>query len=129
MLDDGTANIFAAGFDTFRVETLPVPLDLTLLLRLVLMEDEESELELHILGPDTAPLGSLAHPVAADPGPLHRPGYAVSQIEVLEVSFLAVTTGVYSVELYVDHDATRPRSDEHRRSLYFNVREGLPDED
>lgn len=70
LLDDGTANIFAAGFDTFRVETLPVPLDLTLLVRLLLMEDEESELELHVLGPNTAPLGSLAHPVQADPGAL-----------------------------------------------------------
>lgn len=126
LLDDGTANIYNAGFDTFRVESLPVPLELTILTRLLLLEDEESEIEVHVLGPDTAALGSLTHPIAAEPGPNHRPGYSVSQIEVLELAFLARTTGVYSVELYVDHDPHRPRSDEHRRSLFFNVREGLP---
>jgi hypothetical protein len=128
LLDDGTANIYNAGFDTYRVESLPVPLELTILTRLLMLEDEEAEIEVHVLGPDTAPLGSLTHPITADPGPNHRPGYSVSQIEVLELAFLARTTGVYSVELYVDHNPDQPQAYEHRRSLFFNVREGLPTE-
>ena len=127
--DDGTANICAAGFDTFRVESLPAELPLTILVRILLSEDEESELEVHVLGPSTVPLGSLAYPVVAEPGPNHRPGYIVSQIEALELAIPAETSGVYSVELFADHDPHDPASPEHRCSLFFNVREGLPDAD
>jgi hypothetical protein len=127
--DDGTANIYAAGFDTFRVESLPAELDLSVLLRFLLIEDEASELEVYVLGPDTTPLGNLAFAIKADPGPEHRPGYLVSQIEALNLTFLAEREGVHSVELYADHDPDRPTAEEHRRSIFFNVRRGLPEQD
>jgi hypothetical protein len=122
--EDGTADIFGAGFDTFRVESLPAELELTILARLMLMEDEQGEIELQVLGPNMSVLGSLVSEVDADPGPNHRPGYIVSQTEALDVAFLAETEGVYSVELYVDGDRTR-LSPERRTSFFFNVREGL----
>jgi hypothetical protein len=123
--DDGTVDIFGAGFDTFRVDELPADLELTIVVRVLLMEDEHSEIELQMVGPDTTSLGTLIHPIDADPGPNHRPGYTVNQTEVLEVGFHADGEGVYSVEIYTG-GAHRP-SDERRRSLFFNVREGVPE--
>lgn len=123
--EDGTADIFGAGFDTFRVESLPAELELTILARLLLMEDEQGEIELQVLGPDMSVLGTLVSEVDADPGPNHRPGYIVSQTEALSVAFLAETEGVYSVELYVD-GGRKSLSPERRTSFFFNVREGLP---
>jgi hypothetical protein len=125
--EDGTANIYMAGFDTFRVEELPAELDLSVLLRLLMPEDQGGELEVYMLGPDTTPLGDLKFTVTPNPPPGHRPGYTVSQIEALNLLFRAEAAGVYSVELYVDHNPSKPLSDEHRRTLFFNVREGLPD--
>ena len=125
--DDGTANIYGAGFDTFRVDALPAELDLEVLLRLMLPENEPGLLEVYVLGPGTQPLGDLQFTVDPDPGPMHRPGFMVSQTEVLSLVFIAETEGVYSVELYVDHDPKRPHSPEHRHTLFFYVREGLPE--
>lgn len=124
--DDGTADIFGAGTDTFYVDQLPTEIDLTILVRLLLLEDEQSELELHILGPQTNPLRSFTWPVESDPGPNHRPGYIVSQIEALEIVGIPVETeGPYSVEIYADARPDR-LTDEHRRSIHFYVREGMP---
>jgi hypothetical protein len=124
---DGTVDIYGAGFDTFRVDELPAELDLEVVLRLMLSEDEKGLLEAYVLGPDTAPLGDLQFTVEAEPGPSHRQGFMVSQTEVLHLTFLAETEGVYSVELYVDHDPKHPRSPEHRHTFLFYVREGLPE--
>jgi hypothetical protein len=125
--EDGTVDIYGAGFDTYRVDELPAELDLDVLLRLLLSEDEEGRLEAYILGPDTVSLGDLQFPVEPDPGPMHRQGFMVSQTEVLRLRFLAETEGVYSLELYVDHDPNRPRSSEHRHTFFFHVREGPPE--
>jgi Family of unknown function (DUF6941) len=126
--DDGTANIYAAGFDTFRVESLPAELELTILVRLLLEEDEEGELEVDILGPNTAVLGMLSHAMNAEPGPNHQPGYIVSQIEVLELRFISESEGTYSVELFTERAHLDPTNELRRRSIFFNVRLGLPDE-
>lgn len=122
--EDGTADIFGAGFDTFRVESLPVELEVSILVRLFLTEDERGQIELHVLGPDTKPLGMLSHEVVAAPGRNHRSGFLVSQTEALETRFPAETVGVYSVEIYTDRAAV---SEDRRRSIFFNVREGLPE--
>jgi len=103
--EDGTADIFAAGFDTFRVESLPVQLELNILVRLLLAEDERGEIELHVLGPDTTPLGTLTHEIEAEPGPRHRPGYLVSQTEALEPRFCREVGGRLQ-----RRDLHRPRS-------------------
>jgi hypothetical protein len=126
--DDGTANIYRAGVDTFRVDALPAELDISIVLRLLMPEDRGGSVEVYMLGPDTRPLGNLDFAIMPSPGSGHRPGYMVSQIEALHLLFLAETEGVYSVELYVDHDPRHPLSDEHRRTLFFNVRAGLPDD-
>ena len=90
------------------------------------MEGEESELDVHVLGPNTVVLGAVQHPVEAEPGPSHRTGYMVSQTEVLELRRIpADTAGVYSVEIY-SGSARDGTSKDHRLSLFFNVREGLP---
>ena len=127
--DDGTADIFAAGFDTFRVDALPAELDLAVLLRSCCSRTKKANWRSTVLGPDTTPLGNLAFTITADPGPDHRPGYTVSQIEALKLVFLAETEGIYSVELYVGHSAGNATSEERRRSIFFNVREGLPERD
>jgi hypothetical protein len=124
--EDGTVDIFGAGFDTFYVDELPAELDLTILIRVLLMEDERAEFDVHVLGPNMAPLGALAHEVEAEPGPNHRPGYTVNQTEALELAFPAETEGVYSVEIYTD-GARAATSDDRHRSLFFTVREGLPE--
>jgi hypothetical protein len=126
--DDGTADIFGAGFDTFHVETLPAELELTVVTRLLLMEDEHAEIELQVLGPDTTPLGTLIHGIDAEPGPGHRAGYTVNQTEVLEIGFLAETEGVYSLEIYTDGERASVSPD-RRRSIFLTVREGLPEQD
>ena len=124
--EDGTADLFSAGFDTFRVERLPAELDLTIVARLLLMEDEETALLVHVLGPSTTPLGELQHSIEARPGPTHREGHMVGQTEVLDIRRIpAATEGVYSVELYVE-GAREAISVERHISLYFNVRAGLP---
>lgn len=125
--EDGTADIFAAGFDTFYADGLPARLEFTLVVRLLLMENEQNEIEVHLLGPDTTLLGTLTHKVEAKPGPNHRPGYLVNQSEALEVSFVAEQEGVYSVELYTDTGDREAVSEERRRSIFFSVRDGLPE--
>jgi hypothetical protein len=125
--EDGTADILGAGYDTFHVDKLPAEIDLPILVRLLLMEDEQGTIDLYVLGIDAAPLHSVTYEIEADPGPNHRSGYIVSQTEALEVLGLSVEAeGVYSIELYVNGDPNR-LSDEHRRSIFFNVREGLPE--
>lgn len=124
--DGGSADIYEASFDTIHVEQLPADIDLTLLCRLLLGEDEQAELELHVLGPGTAPLGSLAYEIAADPRPNHRPGYIVSQIEAIDVGFAAEEPGVYSIELFVNAPRGDPTAYERRRSIFFSVVEGVP---
>jgi hypothetical protein len=119
---DGTADIYGAGFDTFYVEEVPAVLELTVLVRLLLHEDEESGSELQMLGADTTPLGTLTFDIDPDPGPNHRPGYLVSQIEVLRASFRADSVGVYSVELFTSDERGDRVSEERRRSIFFNVR-------
>jgi hypothetical protein len=124
--EDGTADIFAAGFDTLYVDGLPAKLGVTILVRLLLQEGEKGEIEVQVLGPDTVSLGTLIHEIEAEPSPNHRPGYLVSQTEGLEIVFPAETEGVYSIELYTDkpHDAV---SEERRRSIFLNIRDGLPE--
>jgi hypothetical protein len=124
--EDGTADIFGAGFDTFRVESLPVDLELTILARLLLMEDEVAGLEAHILGPSGFSLRSLLIEIEADPGPNHRQGYTVNQTEAFVLEFEAPTEGVYSAEIYTDAQRGDPTAEERRRSLFFSVREGIP---
>jgi hypothetical protein len=122
---DGTVDIYAAGFDTFYVERLPATIDITILVRVHLVEDERAKIDVHVLGPDTVPLGALKHEVVAAPGSNHRPGYLVTQTEALEVKDLQVESeGVYSVEVYAD--PARGPYQERRRSIFFTVREGLP---
>ena len=124
--DDGTANIFGAGFDTFFVPSIPVELDFTILVRLLLMEGDKDEIGMQILGSETQLLGDLSIEIEADPGPHHRAGYVVSQIEVLEVpSITAEAEGVYSVEIYLGSHRPGP-SEDRRRSIFFNVLEGEP---
>jgi hypothetical protein len=83
---------------------------------------------LHIVGPEpTRSLRSLTYEIEAEPGPDHRPGHLVSQIEVLQVEFSAETEGVYSAEIYVEGRRGDPVSEERRRSIFFSVREGLPE--
>jgi hypothetical protein len=125
--EDGTADIFGAGFDTFRVDGLPAGLELIILVRLLMMEDETSDLELHILGPETTSLFSDTFEIEAEPGPNHRLGYTVSQTEALEIEFVAEREGPYSAEIYVDGHRGDPMSEERRRTIFFNVREGLPE--
>ena len=125
--DDGTADIFGAGFDTHYVDELPTKVEVTILVRLLMQEDEANEIELHVLGPDTGSLGSLSHPVEAEPGPNHRPGYIVAQIEALEVGFLAESEGVYSIEIYADAGKGQAVSAERRQSIFLNVRAGSPE--
>jgi hypothetical protein len=126
--EDGTADIFGAGFDTFRVEYLPADVDLLIVARFLLMEDEETSIDLHVLGPGTEPLYASSYDIEAMPGPNHRPGYTVSQIEVVEVIAVpAETEGIYSVEAYPDSVRGDPTSDQRRHSIFFSVREGLPE--
>jgi hypothetical protein len=124
--DDGTVDIYAAGFDTFYVEQLPASLDFTILVRLLLVEDEHAEIDVHVLGPDTVPIGALKYPIVALPGSNHRPGYLVTQTEAIVLEALPIqSAGVYSVEIYTDPG--RSPDEERRRSIFFTVREGLPD--
>jgi hypothetical protein len=126
--EDETADIYRAGFDTYYVESLPAGCELTILVRLWLEEGETGELELQLLGPGTTPLGSKTFRVEADPGTNHRPGYLVSQIEALNVGFLAETEGIYSAEIETAAEKRRdPTSPKRRRSIFLNVREGLPE--
>jgi hypothetical protein len=124
--EDGTVDIFGAGFDTFYVDGLPAKLELMVLVRLLLQEDEKTEIELQVLGPEPlSSLASIVYPIEAEPGQNHRPGYLVAQTEGLEVSFLAETEGPYSLEIYADKGPNV--TEERRRSIFFNVRDGLPE--
>lgn len=128
--EDGTADIFGAGFDTFYVESLPARLELTILARVLMAEDERANLDLHILGPNPTALGiaSVTYELDPDPGPNHRPGYLVAQTEVLKVErFRAEMEGPYVAEIYVDPPRGDPTSAERRRSLFFSVRLGSPE--
>ena len=79
--DDGTANIYQAGIDTFTVESLPLDLPVSVALKVLLQEGEEAELEFHVLGPETTPLAEpITFPLVGTPGPHHRPGYVVSAV-------------------------------------------------
>ena len=125
--EDGTADIFGAGFDTFRVESLPIELEIQILLRLILLEDERDEIDVLVLGPGLALLHEGTFEIEATPGTNHRPGYDVNQIEPLRLAFIAETEGVHSVEIYAGGKRDETLSDERRRTLFFNVREGLPE--
>lgn len=54
--DDGTAHIYSAGIDTFRVESLPDILSVSVLVKVLMQEGEQDRLEFHLLGPETKPL-------------------------------------------------------------------------
>jgi hypothetical protein len=123
--EDGTADIYGAGFDTFRVDRLPIALELIILVRLLLQEDERGKIDLHLLAPETTPLGTLTFDVEPEPGPNHRPGYTVNQTEAFKVQFDAETTGVYSAELYIVGRRQGDVSEDRRRSLFFSVRDDL----
>jgi hypothetical protein len=125
--EDGTGDILGAGFDTFRVESLPADIDLTLALRFLLLEDEQASISIYVLGPGTETMEVLKYEIEADPQPGHRAGYQVSQIEVLEIGFFAESEGVYSVEIYVDGERGDPTSYNRCRSIFFSVVLGLPD--
>jgi hypothetical protein len=120
--ENTTADIFGAGIDTFYVDDLPSDLDVTILVRLLLTEGERTALQLQMLAPDTVPLGTLTFDVDAEPGPNHREGFIVSQIEVLRAGFRAETEGVYSAEIFAMDGRGDPTSEERRRSIFFNVR-------
>lgn len=123
--EDGTADISAAGYDTFYVEGFPARIETTILVRLMMEESEREMIELQVLGPDTSSLGTLTHEIEAEPGPNHRPGFLVTQVEALGVGFLAESEGVYSVEIYTG--GRRPAvTEDRRRSIFFNVRQNLP---
>jgi hypothetical protein len=97
------------------------------LVRLLMSEGERTGLELQMLGVNTAPLGTLTSDIDAEPGPNHREGYLVSQIEVLQAGFRAESTGTYSAELFTTEGRGDPTSEERRRTIFFNVRERLPE--
>jgi hypothetical protein len=78
-----------------------------------------------MLAPDTVSLGTLTFDVEAEPGPNHREGYIVSQIEVLRAGFRAETEGVYSAEIFTMAGRGDQTSEERRRSIFFNVRSSL----
>jgi hypothetical protein len=126
--DDQTADIYRAGFDTFYVDELPYTCEITILVRLLMEEGETGELEVTVIAASpTQYLGRIFYPVEADPGPNHRPGYFVGQIEALEVRFPAETEGIYSIELRTDSEHVDPTSERRLRHLFFYVRMGLPD--
>ena len=130
--DDATADIYLAGFDTFFIEELPAEVDFLILARLLLMEDETDEIQLEILGPPTPEggpvgLGSFTYEIKPRPGINHRPGSMVGQIEAFVIPEVPVgAEGIYSVELYVGSEHREP-TEERRRSIFFNVYEGLPE--
>jgi hypothetical protein len=125
--EDGAVDIVGAGLDTFYVDGLPARLELTVLVLLHLLEDERGEIEVHMLGPDTTSLGTLRYTVEADPGPNHRHGYLVNQIEALEVGFPAEREGIYSVEIYVPSRRGEVTSEDRRATVFLSVREDLPE--
>jgi hypothetical protein len=125
--DDGTADVYEAGFDTYYVESVPAECELRILVRLILEEGETGEIELELLAPLTVPLGSKTYPIEADPGTNHRAGYLVNQIEALEVGFPAETEGIYVAEIRTNPGRGDSASEKWRRSVFLYVREGTPD--
>lgn len=123
--DDGTADIFGAGFDAFQVESLPAELDLRVLAHLLMYEGEESELEIHLFAPGMTSVQTLSHRITADPGPLHRPGRIVAQTEAIEIPYEVSIADSYSIEVYAaPHGPDLP---EQHHTLFFQVVEGLPE--
>jgi hypothetical protein len=124
--DDGTAHIFSAGFDAFQVEALPADLELKVILGLLLEEGEEAELEVHVIGPHMTGVRSLMHPITAEPGPLHRPGNFVSQVEAIEIEYSAEAPGEYVLLIYDKPVTDDLVSSQSNFSFFFSVVEGLP---
>jgi hypothetical protein len=123
--DDGTADIATAGFDSFYVEAFPAPIEFPIVMRLFMEEGERGELDVHLLGTNPTERKSLRYPIEAEPGPYHRPGYLISQIESLDVKFPADAEGIYSVEIYTGGEAV---TDDYRRSFFIYVRPGPPED-
>jgi hypothetical protein len=124
--DDGKADIFGAGLDTFQVESLPAELDLRIVFHLLLYEDEDAELDLTLIGPTMSNVQPVTYRLAAQPGPLHRPGSAVSQTEGIEVPYEVRTEGPHSIELYAAPHGS-DSAPQQSRNLFFQVVEGLPE--
>jgi hypothetical protein len=126
--DNGTVNLFGAGFDTIYVDELPADLGVIVVVHLFLDEDEAGTIEVEACGPDTASLGVASYPTRAEPGPRHRPGFRISQLEAIRIADIpAELPGVYSVDIFLEGERERTPP-LRRRTIDFNVIEGLPTE-
>lgn len=120
--DDGTANIYQAGIDTFTVDSLPLSLPVPVLVKVLLQEGEEAELEFHLIGPDTTPLAEpIMFPLVGTPGRNHRQGYVVSVVEALDFVLPIATAGPHSIEIWTERAYKDPGNPERRRSIFLNV--------
>jgi hypothetical protein len=120
--DDGTADIFLAGFDTVRVASLPLTLEISVLIKALMQEREQAELEFHLLGPDTKPIRDpVPFSLVATPTLNHRPGYTVSVVEAIDFAIPISSTGIHSIEIWTENAYRDPLSEERRRSIHVNV--------
>jgi hypothetical protein len=123
------ADISGAGFDTFQVESLPAELDLAVVVHLLMYEKEEADLLVSLVGPGGENRLQVSHRFTGTPGRLHRAGSVVRLTEALQFPpYPVVEEGPYAIELEAGSHSTDPLVlDQQRRTLFFNVREGLPE--